>query len=452
MYSRVTLTSHIMIPKAEIENISALRDQYTVVSRYKNGPTISYYKETENYFGVPRHAVRLSKSLAETIIDKRAKGVPIDLVFKQELWDYQQKAINEFSTLLIKGATGFFLEAAPGSGKTVMGLKMLECINRTTLVVVPKTDLLKQWKERILQFTNISEDDIGFVENGKANYKGKKIVIGLIHSIVLDRISTPAFCNFFGVVLFDECDSSLPPTTFSAATGLFPAKFRIGMTGTSQRADGLHVVFESHLAQYKILCNNTNTMDPRVIVHKFKESSGSLPSYLKDLSRRGVLISKLTDNAIRNNLIANYIIRSFNSGRSTLVISDRKEQLKKIKQILIKVHKIDSKYIGFYVRSLDGRMLKQEEKDKTASKSPIILATYGLLGRGTDIPRLETLIFASPRGDARQVLGRIERAMEGKKQPVVIDIVDTFYPECIRSYKTRLKYYESRGLRIKELK
>lgn len=457
-HSRVILSSYTYVPKSEILNIEDYRRRYTITSKYKNGPTIPYYKETKSYFGIPRHALRLTKSLAEEVIDNRVTGMAIGMSFKGELWDYQKKAIDEFSELVDKGATGFFLESAPGSGKTVMGLKMISQLKRTTLIVVPKSDLVTQWKDRILgtkkmpPFTDLTEGDIGFVEGGKCDYIGKKIVIGLIHSIVLKHVATPDFINNFGVVLFDECDSSLPPKTFSSASGMFPAKYRIGMTASATRADGLHIIFEDSLAQFRIKCSNTKTLTPSVLLHKFNGSSGKIPSYLKDIQRRGVLISNLANNPVRNDLIASYAFRSFNSSRITLIMSDRKSQLKSIKDTLVKVYKVDPRKIGYFVRSLEGKLLKQADKDKSANHASIILATYGMMSRGTDIPRLETLILGTIRSDMRQTLGRIERFLAGKQPPIVIDIVDTSYKETLSSARSRLKFYNERGLKIREVK
>ena len=451
MFKKVILSEYLYIPKSEI-NVSDYKHRYTITGKYKNSPTISYFKETADYLGIPRHAIRLSKEMAETIVDKRVIGNKIDFTFKGKLWDYQSKAIDEFTTLIDKGATGFFLEAAPGSGKTVMGLKMLSLLHTTALIVVPKSDLVKQWKDRILQFTDLKEEDIGLVEAGKADYKNKKVVIGLIHSIVIPRIATSNFKNNFGVIFFDECDSSLPPKTFSSASGMFPAKWRIGVTASATRMDGLHVIFEESLAQFRIKCKNTKTMAPTVVLHRFYSSSGLIPSFLKDIQRRGVLISNLAKNTVRNDLIANYAFKSFNSGRVTLIMSDRKEQLQNLKELLVKVYKISPKRIGYFVRSLNGKMLKQEEKDRSAEDASIILATFGLMSRGTDIPRMDTLILGTVRTDMRQTLGRIERFLVGKKTPILIDIIDMFYKETKNSAQSRIKYYQERGLQIKEVR
>ena len=215
--------------------------------------------------------------------------------------------------------------------------------------------------------------------------------------------------------------------------------------------DGLHVIFEESLAQFKIKVTQDKTLAPMVIVHRFKESSGAIPSYLQGMQRRGVLISLLANNPTRNDLIAKYIVRSFNSGRVTLVVSDRKVQLQALKSILVKAYKIDPSKIGYFVRSISGRQLKQEEKDRTAEKASIILGTFGLLSRGTDIPRASVLILGTVRSDLRQTMGRVQRFLEGKKSPIIIDFADTTYKETKNSMKARMKFYMEKGLRIKEI-
>ena len=127
MFKKVILSTHVFVEKSELD-VSDYRRRFTITGKYENSPRISYFLETEKYFGIPRHALRLSKSIAAEIEDRRELGSPIDFSFKRDLWDYQQKAINEFTSLFQRGGTGFFLEAAPGAGKTEMGIKMLGTI------------------------------------------------------------------------------------------------------------------------------------------------------------------------------------------------------------------------------------------------------------------------------------------------------------------------------------
>ena len=448
MYKKIILHSHIFIPKEEIDDISSLKRAYTAQSKYDSKQQVILFKDTGNYIGIPRHAIRLSKSMAEEIIDKRELGEPIQFNTKVKLWDYQEDILTEFTSIINKGGTGIFLEAPPGSGKTIMGMDMISKLGRKALVVVPKSDLLKQWVARFTEHSDLKESDIGIAQAGKCDFLAKKVVIGLVHTIVKDRWGSD-FRNCFGTILFDECDSAVCPVTFSSTASMFPAKYRIGMTASRTRGDGLHIVFDQHINQFSLSCKTGNVMQPKVIMHKFGGDSGTIPHYLQSMNRRGVMISNLAMNPVRNKLIADYAYQSFKAGRPTLIVSDRKDQLKQLHHFLTKVMRVPESKIGYYVRTLDSKNLSEKEKAKTAKECDIILGTYGMIKRGTDIKRLSTLILATPQSDLRQTSGRIERFMEGKRDPVIIDIVDSSYPECKNSSRARLKFYRDRGLEIK---
>jgi len=63
---------------------------------------------------------------------------------------------------------------------------------------------------------------------------------------------------------------------------------------------------------------------------------------------------------------------------------------------------------------------------------------------GTNLPHLDTLVLATPRSNVKQAIGRILRLVEGKKQPVVLDLVDDH--SILKSfYYSRLRQYYSVG-------
>jgi len=54
----------------------------------------------------------------------------------------------------------------------------------------------------------------------------------------------------------------------------------------------------------------------------------------------------------------------------------------------------------------------------------VVLGTYKMCSTGTDVPRWDTLVMATPRADVKQAIGRVLRSVQGKKQPVIFDLVD----------------------------
>ncbi len=368
--------------KRSWEDLHPFSAQYTHQSKYDPGLKIETFKETSSLFGLPRHSIRLHRDMAKEIIDKRTLGSEHVFTSSIKLWDYQEKALSEFDAYVAKGGTGFFLEAKPGSGKTIMGIEMVRRLHRTALIIVPKMDLVHQWIARFKQFTDLTDDDIGVGYGGNCVWEGKKVVIGLVHTVVKDRFG-PDFKDNFGVVLFDECDSSVPPATFAPVAAMFPAKYRIGMTASATRVDGLHKVFHDHVAQFHIKCSGSNTMKPRVIVHQYLDSPGEIPHYLEGMSQLGVMISNIASNPVRNRLIASYAQRCFDKNLPTLIISDRKEQLNTLHKIMINNLNIPENIIGYFTADV-----KKKERERVAKQCSIILGTYGMIKRGTDIQDL----------------------------------------------------------------
>jgi len=87
-----------------------------------------------------------------------------------------------------------------------------------------------------------------------------------------------------------------------------------------------------------------------------------------------------------------------------------------------------------------------EEKDlQIAATRHLILATFQMAQEGLDIPDLDTLFLVTPKGDVVQAVGRILRKHDGKKAPMVIDILDNDIPLCVSLAKKRAKQYREMG-------
>ncbi|MHA1129677.1 MAG: DEAD/DEAH box helicase family protein, partial [Candidatus Helarchaeota archaeon] len=117
-----------------------------------------------------------------------------------------------------------------GSGKTHLALKVIEEINSATLIVVPTLDLIQQWREKL----HIFKIKIG-------EYSGVKKELEPITVTTYDsaRIHAEYLGNKFKVLIFDEVHH-LAAEGYRQIAELFAAPFRLGLTATYERADGLH--------------------------------------------------------------------------------------------------------------------------------------------------------------------------------------------------------------------
>jgi len=310
------------------------------------------------------------------------------------------------------------------------------------LVIVPKSDLMNQWVDRIKQFTGLEDNDIGIARQKTCDYVGKKIVVGMIHSLCKDKYSID-FKNHFGLVIFDELHK-LGAFTFSQVGGMFAAKYRLGATATLRRADGLATVFYSHLGREVIKPLIGGQPDPKIVVVKYNKSSGKIPHWANSkVKRRGVLFSLLAENPERIDWIARLTHEVYDTGRQTLVLGERIAQLESIIKFLTMQYGVDKKEIGLYIGKTS-----PTERNRIAENCKIILATTSMMSLGTDIPTLRGLVFATPLADVEQPIGRICRICADTKEPVVIDLVDTQHKEAFGWYQGRLKLYKRKDWEV----
>jgi superfamily II DNA or RNA helicase len=81
----------------------------------------------------------------------------------------------------------------------------------------------------------------------------------------------------------------------------------------------------------------------------------------------------------------------------------------------------------------------------------VILATGSFVGKGFDLPALDTLFLAMPisfKGRVMQYTGRLHRPFPGKTVVQVYDYVDTHSPLTLSMYRKRLKAYGVMGYGI----
>lgn len=451
MFKQVVIASYLYVPRDEIRDIGDMEDQLTVFPKYGKDPVKLYNDSLHGWFGLPLYHYRNLDNIADKITDNRAVGAPITVEFMSKFREGQVEVIDKFSKYVASGKTGFILRACPGFGKTVVAADIISLLGRTALVIVPRSNLISQWVDRLCQHTSLLPSEIGTACGGKATWQGKKVVVGLVHTLALDRFGD-AFKRYFGVVIYDEVDRSVPPQTFAPVVSMFPSKYRIGVSATMKRQDGMEVVFHKHVGQIFLQGVASNRMKPKILIHIFTGSSG--PVFGKTaIRKRGQLISRLAANGERNALIARYAKSILISGRRLVILSDRIKQLIELKTILIANGWAKDRDVGFYVRTLPGRgELSEKERKRIANVCKVILGTYGLFALGTDIPDLAGLIYATPMSETEQSKGRIEREFKGKLQPVVVDIVDQFYDNAARWGYKREHQYVAEGLKIRKIR
>ena len=400
--------------------------------------SVSYpvYRESTNKIYIPRHfGIEKYGSVSKINI---SQGDSININFNGSLFDYQVNIIDKYIKH-IETSGGGLLDVEPGKGKTVMALNIISRIKKKTLVIVHKTFLMNQWKERIQQF--LPDANVGFIQGKTIDVEGKDIVIGMLQTLSTKDFSED-IVNQFGLTVYDECHH-LSAEVFSQVMIRLNTNYILGLSGTMTRKDGLTKVFkwfigpvvhkEKSESQEEVLIKALYFEDPDNYEYNNVETDfKGNPQYSK-------MISKICSNESRTSMILNVIHHELkdNYEQQIMILAHNKSLIAEL------FHKaqVFEKSVGLYIGGMKEEQLKESETKK------IIIATYAMASEGLDIKTLTTLCMATPKTDVCQSVGRILRSKH--KRPLVIDIIDK-HDIFQRQFNKRKTYYNKKKYNIQK--
>lgn len=420
----------------------ALMAEYTCKGR--DGDVIPLYQLTENFLRLPWSAEGKFKHLG--ISDYRNSG--------RDLWEHgpvfgekfeyrkgQESAVQDMFAHLKEHKSGV-LHAATGKGKTVMGAALAAMLGKTTCVLIHKEFLYEQWC-RAFELVCPSLK-VGLMQRDRVDTgEDYDVVCAITQSVTNPRREYPEdFYSSFGALFCDEVHRYGAAVWQNAITR-FSAMIRLGMTATPKRGDGFWPVLDHHIGKIAVSLTEPDLFPIvyQIETHIDIEEKLYSGDWLNDTQMRAKLLTILATHEARNEVLVRNILKAWESNRRSLVISDRKVQLEMLAKMLKRRGISDSK-IGFYIGG------KKQAALNEAAKKRIIFGTYGMASEGLDIPELDVVFFGTPRGNIKQVVGRILRLLPGKKQPVVFDLVDEKIPLLQSSAEGRLWQYRSLNFQV----
>ena len=434
-----------IIYKKELDfnKIQKIKDDLTVKpyvsDDYKSNKDESFkvYGENKNKLYVPKfYGIEKFGPPDELRIPR---GLDANLDFVGELRPNQLEPYNATMNAL-NNYGGGILSLPCGFGKTALALYIAAQFKLKTLVIVHKSFLLNQWKERIQEF--MPNAKIGIIQQKTVDTEDKDIVIGMLQSISMKEYAMSAF-DCFGMLIIDECHR-ISSKVYSRALRKTNCTYMLGLSATPTRKDGLTKVLKWHVGDIVYSCKRKG--GDAVNVERYIINSDN-EGYTKELLNYRMkpnmpkMINNVTEYMNRTYLIINRIKGLIKEKRNILLLSDRRNHLTDIFKI---VEKQNICSVGYYVGGM-------KEKDlKISSGMELILGTFSMANEGLDIPSLNTLILASPKSNIIQATGRILRKDHIDIKPLIIDYVDNFSIFIGQSNK-RYKYYKGKKYNIKNI-
>ena len=421
---------------------------------YKTTPRIiSCFDEDDRFLILPRGCMEKIKEICEKsnvkliVKDKREQGSEIDYKFNGKLSKKQGKAMND----LISHETGV-LCATTGFGKTVIGAKIISELKTNTLVIVNRNNLLDQWKERLSYFLDINKKEIGQCGASKEILNGKLDVASFQSLFKKDNLEE--LVKNYGLVIVDECHH-VAAFSFEKVLKAIRSKYVYGLTATPTRKDGWHKIIYMQCGDIRVRVSNKELKQNKEMEHTVivkKTNYKYIPNDEKDKILISEILNDMCHNVFRNSMIIEDIKKCIAEGRIPIVLTERVEHLKILKEGLNELNIP----IVIYKGNMGKKKTKEihdiiKEADEN-NKPRIILATSSSIGEGFDDSRLDTLFLSMPvswKGRIIQYVGRLHREHEDKEKVVVYDYLDNM-KILEKMYNRRLKGYKIAGYEIIE--
>ena len=378
--------------------------------------------------------------IALVLRDERTVGQSIRTKFLGKLKKEQKDAVQA----MLAHDTGV-LHAPTAFGKTVVAAAMIAKRKVSTLILVHRAELLRQWQERLQEFLSLSKENIGIIGAGKRK-PSQRVDVALLQTLARDN-DIANFMNDYGQIIVDECHH-ISAFSFESVLKQSKAKYVMGLTATPVRRDGHQPIIFMQCGRVR----HHATM-PQGSVSVFEVRLKFLEcSPFSEESSIQEIFSGITVDDVRNNAIVQDVLAAYGENRKVLLLTERTGHLQCLHVLL----KNEAKNIFV----LHGRLPKKQRlatlqalANLGTNEPMILLATGKLIGEGFDHSPLDTMFLTMPiswRGTLQQYAGRLHRDHAGKHDVRIYDYIDRGNDMLWRMWEKRLKGYTSLGYVIHE--
>ncbi len=403
---------------------------------------ISCSEEFEEHLAVPRGClVELQEKLDQAcvpleLIDKRSAGEQFEFSFNGELKDEQRVALQSLASEDIG-----ILVAPPGFGKTVLGAALIAQRRCSTLVLVHRQPLVEQWVQQLAHFLGLKPKDIGQIGGGRRRPNGRLDVV-MIQSLVRGAQFQDLVENY-GQIIVDECHH-IPAVSFEKVVATAKARYVTGLTATPRRKDGHHPILEMQLGPVRFRVDSKRQAAQRPFGHRLVVRHTQLKS------EPGLAIQELYARVVqdegRNELIVRDVLASVQTGRSPIVLTQRRAHLEDLTRRL--TDRVPHLFVLHGGMSRKRRQGTLEQIAACSGEGRLVLATGPFVGEGFDDARLDTLFLTMPiawKGTLIQYAGRLHRLHPDKREVHIYDYVDSGIHVFKKMFQKRMLGYQSIG-------
>jgi superfamily II DNA or RNA helicase len=345
---------------------------------------------------------------------------------KINLYDYQERAVQA----AVRKKNGILIMPC-GGGKTQSGLEIIARVGGKALWLTHTQDLLNQSKKRAESVLQI-DGSFGTITEGKADI-GTHITFATVQT--LSRMDLSQYRNEFDVIVVDECQHAAAGaetvTQFYKVLSGLTARYKIGLTATPKRADGLEksmfailgdVIHEVSREEVK------HTTCPIVVKPIYTHFAVDFDEITDDDGNMNYnqLVEMVITDTKRMKFVADKLNEYVGNG-AMIVLANRVKYLQGLARMINSDKVVCLSGMGQSKKAKEER--KQILEKLNNNELDCVFATYQLLKEGIDVPNLHYIALATPEKDETTVIqsvGRVGRKADGKECGTVLDFVDDF--------------------------
>ncbi|WP_297476258.1 DEAD/DEAH box helicase [Thermococcus sp.] len=362
--------------------------------------------------------------------ERRVRGVKLNLTWNEaySLRKYQERAVRK----ALKEKMGV-LALPVGSGKTVVGLRIIHEIDLSALIVVHTKELLYQWADKVREVLGIEPGIVG--DN---RWEEGAVTVAMIQTLLsrgADKLQ-----NEYAVLMFDECHRTSAAEKFYQLGLSLPQVYRFGLSATPwRRVRGEEIKIEAVVGptifevRAEDLIKEKFLAKPRFEVITYESSMPSFSERYKELYEDLVM-----NNDERNLAVVEKAVELAKKGHRVLIDVKRIEHGKILKKMLEE-------------RGIKAEFLSSKSQNRweilEAFKNgeiPVLIST--LLKEGVDMPEISAIILAGGGKSDIMTIQTIGRALRPKKgmKAVIVDVQDDdplLFTHFIERQKALKQYY-----------
>ncbi|MBN1150041.1 DEAD/DEAH box helicase [candidate division WOR-3 bacterium] len=397
--------------------------------------SFTFYKIKKDKIVVPRGFLdRLllffeEHSIEYKIEDKRSRHQKVIFSPGIELFESQKTALRD-----VLKKDGGILVAPPGSGKTVVALKIIEQKSLPSLVLVHRRQLMDQWADRIESFLKIPKREIGSLSTKKIK-KGEKITLATLQT--LSKMHSVDITDLFGTVIVDECHH-IPAKMFRKAIVKLNPRYIYGLTATpvrknrDEKAIFIFIGDKLHDLTQKTITNTGGDICIKIV------GTGFFVPFNIKTGEIEILNKMLIFDTHRNRIITEMVMGEISKNRKTVLLTERKEHIEALKYFFSG----NSDFVT--MTGDDSKKERAYKRDKiNTGDYQLIMATGQYFGEGTDFISLDCLFLAFPVSFEGKLLQYVGRILRGDSKKVIYDFRDDRVEYFEKQYKKRELFYKT---------